>query len=186
MAFFNVNDGDAPLLTMLADTYSMSDNMHQSVHGGTGANHSMIAFGDVIAWTDGAGNPVSPPASQIANPNPRPGTNNNYVLNGNFSNCSDPTAPGVAAIVDYLAALPWQPSPNCAPNTYYKLNNTNPAYNPNGTLKTTGTFVPPTIQRSIADVLDEKGISWKFYGGGFNRGTGSARSAIRSSTRPRS
>ena len=172
MAFFNVNDGDAPYFNMLADTYSMSDNMHQSVQGGTGANHSMLGFADAVAWTDGAGNPVPPPASQIANPNPRPGTNNNYILNGNVSNCSDTTAPGVGAIVSYLGALPWQPSPNCAANTYYYLNNTNPAYNPNGTLKTTGTFVPPTIQRSIADLLNEKGISWKFYGGGFNRGTG--------------
>jgi phospholipase C len=32
--------------------------------------------------------------------------------------------------------------------------------------------VPPTTQRSIGDSLSEKGISWRFYGGGFNRGTG--------------
>jgi phospholipase C len=172
MAFFNVNSGDAPYFRMLADTYSMSDNMHQSVQGGTGANHSMIAFGDAVAWTDGRGSPVPPPAALIANPNPRPGTNNRYTLDGNFSNCSDPTAPGVGPIVDYLGSLPHHPSPNCAPNTYYYLNNTNPAYNPDGTLKTTGTFVPPTTQRSIADSLGERGISWRFYGGGLNRGTG--------------
>jgi len=172
MAFFNVNNGDAPYFRMLADTYSMSDNMHQSVQGGTGANHSMIGFGDAVAWTDGMGNPVPPPASLVANPNPRPGTNNRYTVDGNFSNCSDATAPGVGPIVNYLGSLPHRPNPNCAPNTYYYLNNTNPAYNPNGTLKTTGTFVPPTTQRSIADSLGERGISWRFYGGGFNRGTG--------------
>lgn len=172
MAFFNVNHGDAPYFKMLADTYAMSDNMHQSVQGGTGANHSMLGFADAVAWTDGNGNPVAPPASLIANPNPRPGTNNRYIVDGTFSNCSDPTAPGVGPVVSYLAALPWQPSPNCAPDTYYYLNNINPAYNGNGTLKTTGNFVPPTRQRSIADSLNEKGISWRFYGGGFNRGTG--------------
>lgn len=172
MAFFNVNDGDVPYFNLLADTYSMSDNMHQSVQGGTGANHSMIGFGDAVAWTDGAGNPATPTASLIANPNPRAGTNNRYTLDGNFSNCSDATAPGVGPIVSYLGALPHQPSPNCAASTFYYLNNTNPAYNPNGTLKTTGNFVPATIQRSIADSLMERGISWKFYGGGFNRGTG--------------
>ncbi|MGH9884549.1 MAG: alkaline phosphatase family protein, partial [bacterium] len=172
MAFFNVNDGDVPYFNLLADTYSMSDNMHQSVQGGTGANHSMIGFGDAVAWTDGAGNPATPTASLIANPNPRAGTNNRYTLDGNFSNCSDATAPGVGPIVGYLGSLPHQPSPNCAASTYYYLNNTNPAYNPNGTLKTTGNFVPATIQRSIADSLMERGISWKFYGGGFNRGSG--------------
>jgi phospholipase C len=172
MAFFNMNHGDVPFFKMLADTYAMSDNMHQSVQGGTGANHSLLGFGDAVAWTDGHGNPALPPASLIANPNPRPGTNNRYTLDGNFSNCSDTTAPGVGPIVGYLAQLPQKPNPNCAPNTYYYLNNTNPAYNPDGSLKTTGTFVPPTTQRSIGDSLSEKGISWRFYGGGFARGTG--------------
>ena len=172
MGYFDVNRGDVPFFKMLADTYTMSDNMHQSFQGGTGANHSMLAFGDAVAWTDGAGHPVTPPASQISDPTPRAGTNNRYTVDGNWSNCSDATAPGVGAILSYLGALPHHPNPNCAPNTYYYLNNTNPAYDPNGTLKTTGTFVPPTIQRSIGDSLSEKGISWKFYGGGFNRGTG--------------
>ena len=96
MAFLNVNDGDVPCFNLLADTYSMSDNVHQSVQGGTGANHSMIGFGDAVAWTDGAGNPATPTASLIANPDPRAGTNNRYTLDGNFSNCSDPTAPAWA------------------------------------------------------------------------------------------
>ncbi|HEU4727162.1 MAG TPA: alkaline phosphatase family protein [Kofleriaceae bacterium] len=172
MAFFNVDRGDAPFLKMLADSYAMSDNMHQAVQGGTGANHSMLGFADAVAWTDGLGNPAVPPATLIANPNPRAGTNNRYTVDGNFSNCSDATAPGIAPITSYLSSLPYHPGPNCAPGTYYYLNNTNPAYNPSGTLKTTGTFVPPTIQRSIGDALGDKGISWRFYGGGFNRGTG--------------
>ena len=172
MAFFNVNRGDVPLFKALADNFAMSDNMHQSVQGGTGANHSMLGFGDAVAWTDGMGNPATPPANLIANPNPRPGTNNRYTLDGNFSNCSDAAAPGASTIVSYLASLPHHPNPNCALNTYYYLNNTNPAYNPDGSLKTAGTFVPPTMQRSIADSLGDKGISWRFYGGGFNRGTG--------------
>jgi phospholipase C len=169
MAFFNVENGDAPLFKSLADTYAMSDNFHQSFQGGTGANHSMVGFGDAVAWTDGMGNPAVPPANVIANPDPKPGTNNNYTVDGNFSNCSDPAQPGVGPVVDYLNSLPYHPNPNCAPNTYYYLNNTNPAYQPNGDLKTTGTFVPPTTQRSIGDTLTEKSLSWKFYGGAYNR-----------------
>jgi acid phosphatase len=169
MAFFNVANGDAPFLKSLADTFTMTDNFHQSVQGGTGANHSMIGFGDAFFWTDGLANPATPPAALIANPNPRPGTNNNYTVDGNFSNCSDPAQPGVGPIVSYLGSLPYHPNPNCAPGAYYLLNNTNPAYTPAGVLKTTGTFTPPSRQRSIGDALSEKSVSWRFYGGAFNK-----------------
>jgi phospholipase C len=168
LAFFNVNNGDVSLLKSLADTYTLSDNFHQSVQGGTGANHSMVGFGDAVAWTDGLGNPAAPPANLIANPNPKPGTNNVYTVDGNFSDCADATQPGVGPVVGFLGSLPHNPNPNCAASTYYYLNNTNPAYQPDGTLKTTGSFVPPTTQRSIGDTLSEKGISWRFYGGGYN------------------
>jgi len=171
MGMTNVQNGDMPFFKMLADNYAMSDNMHQSVMGGTGANHSLAMFGDAVAWTDGAGNPVAPPASLIANPLPRAGSNNQYTMDSNFSNCSDPTAPGVGPILTYLSSLPNHPNPNCAPNTYYYLNNTNPQYDPYG-VKQSGSVVPATIQRSIGDVLSDKGISWKNYGGGFNRHSG--------------
>ena len=42
MFFFNVQAGDAPYLKSLADAYTMSDNYHQAVLGGTGANHIMM------------------------------------------------------------------------------------------------------------------------------------------------
>ena len=44
MGFYNVQQGDAPYLKSLADAYAMSDNFHQSVNGGTGAN--TIAIGN--------------------------------------------------------------------------------------------------------------------------------------------
>src|SRR5499427_7428066 len=75
MAFYNVQKGDAPVLKRLADQFSMSDNFHQSVMGGTGANHVMLGTGDAIFWSDGHGNPTTPP-SHIANPDPLPGTDN--------------------------------------------------------------------------------------------------------------
>ena len=73
MGFTNVQNGDMPFFKMLADNYSMSDNMHQSVMGGTGANHSLAMFGDAVAWTDGAGNPVTPPADADREPEPARG-----------------------------------------------------------------------------------------------------------------
>src|SRR4029077_3014333 len=35
MGFYNIEAGDAPLLKKLADEFTMSDNFHQSVMGGT-------------------------------------------------------------------------------------------------------------------------------------------------------
>ena len=63
MGFYNVQNGDAPYFKSLADTYAMSDNFHQSVNGGTGANHIMLGHGDAIWFSDGNGN-ATDPASQ--------------------------------------------------------------------------------------------------------------------------
>ena len=101
MGFYNVQQGDAPYLKWLADTYTMSDNYHQAVNGGTGANHIMLGTGDAIWFSDGNGNAEVPPnygvnplnpgvplpgnpnsLSEIENPNPQPGTNNYYIQDG--------------------------------------------------------------------------------------------------------
>ncbi|HET9988147.1 MAG TPA: hypothetical protein VFQ65_06500, partial [Kofleriaceae bacterium] len=39
MGFYNMAQGDAAYTKQLADRYAMSDNFHQAVEGGTGANH---------------------------------------------------------------------------------------------------------------------------------------------------
>jgi len=65
MGFYNVQQGDMPYFKQLADTYSMSDNFHQSVEGGTGANHIMLGTGDAIWFSDGNGNPLTPPHNQM-------------------------------------------------------------------------------------------------------------------------
>jgi phospholipase C len=75
MAFYNVQQGDAPYLNSLAQTYTLADNFHQSVMGGTGANHIMFGFADDLWFSDGNGNPLGPPINQIEDPDPQPGTN---------------------------------------------------------------------------------------------------------------
>ena len=50
MGFYNVNRGDAPLFKRLADEYTMSDNYHQPVMGGTAVQHIMLMTGDAISW----------------------------------------------------------------------------------------------------------------------------------------
>ena len=172
MGFYNVNNGDAPYLTLLARSYSMSDNYHQGVQGGTGANHVMIGAADAVYYTDGNGHPATPPANQIENPDPQPGSNNFYTQDGysggSYSDCSDITQPGVGPIVDYLHTLPYHPKPNCAPGTYYLLNNYNPGYNGDGSVNTSEFTIPPSPLKTIGDSLLAKDISWKYYGEGWH------------------
>jgi phospholipase C len=204
MGFYNVLQGDAPYLKYLADHYAMSDNFHQSVMGGTGANHVMLGTGDAIWFSDGNGHPRRPPhnelvaagspnagvVDEIENPNPQPGTNNWYTQDGygagsfgspssgggTYSNCSDPDAPGVGVLLDYLHSLPRPIDSRCQRGHYYLLNNYAPGYygdgrnayaditNPAETVFT----IPPSSLRNVGDALIEKNISWAYYGDQWN------------------
>jgi len=156
MGFYNVQQGDAPYLKYLADHYAMSDNYHQAVMGGTGANHVMLGMGDAVWFADSNGNPAEPPHNQlvaagspnagvvdeIENPNPLPGTNNWYTEDGygggsfgspsygggTYTNCFDTNQPGVAPISSYLGSLRRPIDPHCEDGHYYLLNNYNPGY----------------------------------------------------------
>ena len=226
MGFYNVQQGDVPYFTYLANTYGMSDNFHQSVDGGTGANHIMFGHGDAIWFSDGNGNAAVPPENQqvdtatpseagvvneIENPNPLPNTNNWYTedgyggggfgygntnptppptyLNapvyggGSYSDCSDPTQPGVGAIVYYLMSIGIDP--RCQSGHYYLLNNYNPGYfgqGENAYLDTsqynTPFTIPPSSVPSIGDDLNANNISWKYYGDHWNQYAGNAQLGI--------
>jgi phospholipase C len=155
MAFYNIQNGDAPYTKYLADNYAISDNYHQPAMGGTGLDSIMLFFGDPIWFSDENGNALTPPHNQmtwaggpvdeIENPNPQPGTNNFWIQDGyggfgnngtsvgvygggSYTNCSDTSQPGVNQIVTYLASLTPAIKPNCDPGHYYLLNNYNPGY----------------------------------------------------------
>ena len=185
MGFYDAEQEQASLLKTLADRFSLSDNFHQSFQGGTGANHFMLGTGDAAFWSDGNGNPITPPASAIANPNPVAGTTNKYTADNNFSNCSDFTQPGVAPIVSYLEALPYRPEPNCATAHYYMLDNTNPGFLPNGfraPSPATQNMLPPSPVRTIGDALNEKKISWAYFGGSYNEAVALSNDAVTAGT----
>ncbi|UWZ84840.1 alkaline phosphatase family protein [Occallatibacter riparius] len=178
MGFYNVQQGDAPYLKYLADNYAMSDNFHQAGSGGTGINHILLGYSDDIYFSDPQGNPATPPANQIENPNPQPGTNNYYTQDGysggSYSNCSDPNAPGASEILQYEANLPYHIDPKCQQGAYYILNNYNPGYFGNGNVaygdpKTTAFTIPPVTTRNIGNALLDKNISFKYYGDQWNR-----------------
>jgi phospholipase C len=173
MGFYNMQNGDAPYFKWMADNFAMSDNFHQSVLGGTGANHIMLGHGDMIFFSDGNGNATTPPhnvevatgtanagvVDEVENPNPAAGTNNWYTEDGygngsygsassgggSYTNCADTTQPGVAPIVNYLKALSKPINPNCEAGHYYLLNNYNPGYFGNGNNAFTDTNANNTV-----------------------------------------
>ena len=137
-----------------------------------------------------AGSPNAGVVDEVENPNPQAGTNDWYIEDGygggsygspsygggTYSNCSDTTAPGVGPVVSYLHSLRRPIRPNCDPGHYYLLNNYNPGYygdgrnayadigNPNETVFT----IPPSPLRNIGDEMNEKNISWAYYGDQWN------------------
>jgi len=204
LGFYNVSTGDVPYFKSLADQYAMSDNFHQSVDGGTGANHIMLGHGDAIWFSDGKGHPQVPPdnvevavgtknqgvVAEIENPDPAQGTNNWYVQDGygagsygspssgggSYSNCSDPSQPGVSPIVDYLGSLPHELDPKCQQGHFYLLNNYNPGYFGDGSnaftdLNNDNTVftIPPSSVPTIGDTLLASNISWAYFGDQWNR-----------------
>jgi phospholipase C len=115
MGFYNVQNGDAPYFKSLADAYTMSDNYHQGIKGGTGANHIMIGTSDAIFFEQAGkaqeppenpvdptnpGTPVAPATSALAeveNPNPQSGTNNYYIQDGYGGGSGSPGAAAPSA-----------------------------------------------------------------------------------------
>jgi phospholipase C len=181
--FYNMAQGDVPIMQDLARNYAISDNYHQAVMGGTGANHIALGTGFAASFQNASGKAAPPPAGEIENPNPKPDTNNNYTQDGygsstaanhggSYSECADPTQPGVGAIDKYLAALPYKPLANCQPGRYYLLNNYNAGYNLDGTVNTSPYTVPPqkTDYVTIGNSLSAHHITWGYFGEGYSNG----------------
>ena len=169
MGFANIAAGDAPLLRDLAQRYAMSDNYHQAIMGGTGANFFALATADLPVYVRN-GRAASPPRNQIENPDPVAGSPNFYrqdgYQGGSYVDCSDPRQPGVAPI---LALLQRRGIPSrCEPGHYYLVNNYVPGYDLDGHRQPLGphNFVyPPQTVRTIAEALTAHGVSWGWYSG---------------------
>jgi len=174
MGFYNVQKGDAPVFKRLADEYTMSDNYHQPVMGGTAVQHTMMMTGDALFWDQFPGLPSAPPSTAVADPTPKSATNPAFVRDQRWTGCTS-AQPGFTPIMDYLKSLSWRPdltASNCEPGRFYMINNLRPGFLSNGNLNTAainaGTAAPPSTLRTIGDALNEKNISWAYYGGGFN------------------
>ena len=65
-----------PYFKRLADEYTISDNYHQPAMGGTGLDSIIAGFARCDLVHRRQGQAATPPANQIENPDPQPGTNN--------------------------------------------------------------------------------------------------------------
>ncbi|NBS18070.1 MAG: hypothetical protein EBS79_14580, partial [Gammaproteobacteria bacterium] len=170
MGFFNMNAGDAPVFKKLADAWAISDNYHQSIMGGTGANFFALATGDVAVYNQNNQLAV-PPTNQIENPNPTQGTDNFYTndgyAGGSYVNCSDASQPGVAPILSVLEKR-HRPS-RCESGAYYLVNNYDPPYSFDGKPQPLGAdkfVLPPQVVPTIGELMSKNGVSWRWYTGG--------------------
>ena len=145
MGFYNMNafvdakgnaqPGDAPMFKQLADTYATSDNYHQAVMGGTGANFQALITGSAAFFTDPARSTAAPRCRSRIRSRTRirsADTNNYYTQDGygggSYVNCADDSQPGVAAVVAELKAQRVQHR-RCEPGHYYLVNNYNMYWN---------------------------------------------------------
>jgi phospholipase C len=172
-ALGHAQPGDAPIFKQLADAYASSDNYHQAVMGGTGANFQALITGSAAFFTDPValdGKPAVPFANQIENPDPLADTNNYYTQDGygggSYVDCADDSQPGVSAVAAQLRSQRVRER-RCAPGHYYLVNNYNMYWNqtsaaprPLGPAQFT---LPPQSGPTIADVLTKRGVSWKYY-----------------------
>jgi phospholipase C len=190
MGFYNMAAGDYAYFQSLAQRYSINDNYHQFMMGGTGPNSQSIGTADVYFYADSNARPAIPASNLIENPDPQSGSNNFYTNDspasgdlgntstGGFVNCSDTSQPGVKAITDYLAQLPYKPfnGGNCFPGNYYQVDNEYPSFDHLGNPNQQGNEFPngpafaigPQRRPTIGDALSAQGISWKYYGQGIN------------------
>jgi len=145
-----------------------NNNQNNRTWGMANTPYSRVAPAN---FADGKGNATTPPANQIANPNPLKGSTNKYTADNNFTNCSNFSQPGVAPIVNYIESLPYRAEPNCATAHYYMLDNTNPGFFPNGfqaPAPDKQSMLPASPVRTIGDSLNDKKITWAYFGGGYN------------------
>ncbi len=179
MGFYNMNPyvdaagkphhADAMTFRRLVDRFAISDNYHQAIMGGTGANFQALVSGDAAFFTNPDGSAGVPYGNQIENPNPVKGTNNYYKQDGysggSYVNCADNGAAGVAGVKEQLQAQHVS-NANCAPGHYYLVNNYNMYWNEDGTTKALGSdkfVLPPQTNPTIADVMTAHSVSWKYY-----------------------
>ena len=163
MAFFNMQQGDAPLFKSLADQYTMSDNYHQPVMGGTGPDSQSRSASPIRCSSATARSRQRRDPAGLADLQPEPGGRGlqqrqlqslhvaqpvvQLLRRERARHQADPRLSGEAPLRG-VAELPGR-------RTIYNAVNVDPALTPGGTPQG-GTIVPQQTIRSIGDVLSSQ------------------------------
>ena len=142
----------------------MGDNFHQSVKGGTGANHVVLGIGDAIWYSDGERQRrrrrrPTRSRTRTRSPAPTTGIPRTATRGGTYTDCADPTQPGVGAGRELPASAAVQARREaCCPDAYYLLNNYNPGYLRRRHASTPSHLHHPAVSRcrTIGDALERR------------------------------
>ena len=138
MGFYNVSRATSP--TQVARRqYAISDNYHQSVKGGTGANHIALGTGDAIWYSDGKG---TPPRRRRTRSRTRSAARHQQLVHAGRLLPAAPTASApterspASAVVDYLRRCRTRRIRTARPGTTTCSTTTTPAIYGDGTVDT--------------------------------------------------
>jgi phospholipase C len=158
MAYF---DGSGMKLWQWAKEYTLADNFFMGAFGGSYLNHQYLICACVPLHKD------APPSMRA-------------VLddNGHLKKYPDSPSAKDGAVKTYSGGLGGQVTPDG-----YSVNTTQPPYQPSGLspspegsidiadpkgTERLGLPLPPQTQMTVGDTLSNKGITWAWYGGGWN------------------
>jgi phospholipase C len=149
MIYYNMQAGDVPYFKSLANSYTISDNFHQSVMVAPAQPHH-VCYADMLWYSNEAALPKHHPPvksrtririrhQQLV----RPGR----LLRRQLQQLLGYDPAGVAPVVNYLESLDPPINPNCQSGHYYLLNNYNPGYDGTSGLQS-GTYVIPPVNNA--------------------------------------
>jgi len=119
MEFFNAQKGGAPLFKFLADNYTISDNYHQPVLGGTGADSQPLGFVDQLFYSDGKGKYGNSAGGQHLQSGPTAWNTQSLHASRAVVQLFRPNPAGIAAmlyIMNHLNSMPYALDTKCGPS----------------------------------------------------------------------
>src|SRR5256886_2253119 len=184
-------DGAAsPVQWRLADEFVLLDHYFQSVHGGSFANHYFLITAGVAPpggdphhpaggrpprtiTKDGEGSPPGDPVHKLQPPHPPPRPARGVSSATPYSRTTagiphvgDDPAPRAGAGPDGPITRAGEVTPDG-----YVVNTLDPPYPPQ---RLPTVMKQPLTQPTIGDRLDAKGVSWRWYAGGWSAGKDAA------------
>jgi len=174
-------DGSALSMWQVARRYTLADNFFMGAFGGSFLNHQYLVCACAPEYADADRSPAKDLVSAVETDS-----------RGRIRLVSAPGAPSSALAGAPRFVRDGDLTPKDERGMYYAVNTMQPAYQPSGETPAAGGdprygdpaaahTLPPQRVATIADRLDDKGISWAWYSGAWkaaSAGTAAARDII--------